>query len=74
MVRKGQLSLPAAIGLATGNVSRIFPELAGDRGLLERGKRADVVIVDNHNLGRVRHIVANGKLAVFNGAMAAGQS
>ncbi|MGR8965606.1 amidohydrolase family protein (plasmid) [Rhizobium leguminosarum] len=69
MVRKSQLSLPAAIALATGNVSRIFPELAGDRGLLERGKRADVVIVESHNLGRVRHVVANGQLAVFNGAM-----
>lgn len=72
MVRKGQLSLPAAIALATGNVSKIFPELAGDRGLLERGKRADVVIVGDHNLGRVRHVVANGKLAVFNGTMAVG--
>ncbi|MGB8292520.1 amidohydrolase (plasmid) [Rhizobium ruizarguesonis] len=72
MVRKSQLLLPAAIALATGNVSKTFPELAADRGLLEKGKRADVVIVENHNLGRVRHVVANGELVVFNGAMGVG--
>ncbi|CAN7750578.1 amidohydrolase family protein [Rhizobium sp. LjRoot258] len=72
MVRKRQLTLPAAVALATGNVARIFPELAGDRGVLEKGRRADVVIADGHNLGRVRHVVANGELAVFNGAMTVG--
>ena len=72
MVRKSQLLLPAAIALATGNVSKTFPELAADRGLLEKGKRADVVIVENHNLGRVRHVVANGELVVFNAAMGVG--
>ncbi|MBY5897208.1 amidohydrolase family protein [Rhizobium leguminosarum] len=72
MVRKRQLLLPGAIALATGNVSKTFPELAADRGLLEKGKRADVVIVENHNLGRVRHVVANGELVVFNGAMGVG--
>jgi adenine deaminase len=72
MVRKRQLLLPGAIALATGNVSKTFPELAADRGLLEKGKRADLVIVENHNLGRVRHVVANGELVVFNGAMGVG--
>ncbi|MGO7624395.1 amidohydrolase, partial [Rhizobium ruizarguesonis] len=62
MVRKSQLLLPGAIALATGNVSKTFPELAADRGLLEKGKRADLVIVENHNLGRVRNVVANGEL------------
>ena len=57
---------PRAVALATGNVARAIPELAGDRGFIERGKRADIVICDAHNLARVRHVIANGRLVVEN--------
>lgn len=67
IVHLGQLGLPAAVALATGNVSRILPEVAGDRGLLAKGKRADVAIVESHNLARVRHLFSNGVAVVFNG-------
>jgi len=68
MVQREQTTLPGAIALATGNVARIFPEFAGDRGILAPGKRADVAIVESHNLARVRHLMINGRFAVWNGA------
>ncbi|KQS95569.1 amidohydrolase family protein [Rhizobium sp. Leaf386] len=67
VVRKKQLSAPAALALATGNVARIFPQLAGDRGLIEKGKRADLVIADSANLGRVRDVFIAGRPIVRNG-------
>ncbi|MDM9621895.1 amidohydrolase [Rhizobium sp. AC44/96] len=68
IVKRRMLVLPQAIALATGNVARVFPELAGDRGRLENGKRADLAIVENHNLARVRHVLIRGRVVVFNGA------
>ncbi len=68
MVQRGQLTLPRAVALATGNVARVFRELASDRGILARGKRADIAIVESHNIGRVRHLIVNGRLAICNGA------
>lgn len=67
IVRKKQLCAPAAVALATGNVARIFPQLAGDRGLVEKGKRADLVIADSVNLSRVRDVFVAGKPVVRNG-------
>lgn len=67
IIRKKQLSAPEAIALATGNVARVFPQLAGDRGLIEKGKRADLVVADSVNLGRVRDVFIAGKAAVRDG-------
>jgi hypothetical protein len=63
----GQCSLAQAIALGTGNVARVLPEIAGDRGLLERGRRADVVISARNNLSRVRHALKNGRAVISNG-------
>ncbi|MBB3313384.1 imidazolonepropionase-like amidohydrolase [Rhizobium sp. BK196] len=69
LVRK-RLCLPAAaIAKATGNVARIFPELAGDRGLIARGKRADILICHSHNLARVRDVLCAGRIVVSNGEL-----
>jgi len=72
MVTKRQLSAPAAVALATGNVARTFPQLAGDRGLIEKGRRADLTISESHNLSRVRHVMIEGEIAVWNGALVGG--
>lgn len=69
IIRKKQLSVPAAVALATGNVAKIFPQLAGDRGLLEKGKRADLVITDSANIGRIKHVFINGEIVVRNGTL-----
>ncbi|MCA1443779.1 amidohydrolase family protein [Ensifer sp. IC4062] len=67
MVRKKQLSAPAAVALATGNVAHAFPELAGDRGLIAKGKRADLIVVDEVNLSRVKHVIIAGRIVMRNG-------
>jgi adenine deaminase len=43
--------------------------MASDRGLIDKGKRADLVIVDHVNFGRVRHVMIGGKIVVWNGAI-----
>ncbi len=67
MVQRRHLTLARAVALSTGNVARVFPELAGDRGLLAPEKRADIAVVESHNLARVRHLIVNGRLTVQNG-------
>jgi predicted amidohydrolase len=67
IIRKGQMPAPSAVALATGNVARAFPQLAGDRGLVDRGKRADLLIVDSANFSRVRYVVIEGRIVVRNG-------
>jgi adenine deaminase len=69
LVQKRLIAPAAAIALATGNVARILPELAGDRGLIATGKRADIVISEAHNHGRVRHVLVAGRIVVFNGSL-----
>ncbi|MBD9520659.1 MULTISPECIES: amidohydrolase family protein [Ensifer] len=69
MVRKKQLSAAEAVALATGNVARVFTQMAGDRGLIEKGKRADLIVVDHVNLSRVRHVVIAGRIVVRNGRL-----
>ena len=69
IVNKKQMSPAAAVALATGNVARAFPQLASDRGLIEKGRRADLAIVDRVNLGRVRHVIIHGKVVVWNGTI-----
>ncbi len=72
MVTKRQLRAPAAVALATGNVARTFPQLAGDRGFIEKGRRADLAICEGHNLSRVRHVMIKGEIAVWNAALVDG--
>lgn len=69
IVTRHQMSAAAAVALATGNVARTFPALAGDRGLIAKGKRADLAICESHNLARVRHVLINGRVVVLNGAI-----
>jgi imidazolonepropionase-like amidohydrolase len=66
-VRARALSPAAAIGLATGNVARHLPELADGRGLLARGKTADLVCTDPADLGCVRTVLVGGRVVVRDG-------
>jgi predicted amidohydrolase len=67
LVDGGFATRPQAIGMATGNVARNLPQLADGRGLLAVGRPADVVILDQYNLGQVESIVVGGKTAVRSG-------
>ncbi len=69
MINRHQVSPAIAVAFATGNVAAAFPQLAGDRGMIEPGRRADLVVCESHNLSRVRHVLVNGAIAVWNGAI-----
>lgn len=70
IIQKEQLGMAEAIALATGNVARHFPHLAGDRGIIAKGKTADVVVSDLVNVSQVKHVVIGGKLVFYNGMRA----
>lgn len=69
MIRLGQLDIATAVALCTGNVARVFGEIFGDRGLIEVGKRADIVVTEAHNLSKVRHVFVAGRHCVRDGVL-----
>jgi hypothetical protein len=64
----GVLGIAAAIALATTNPARLFPALAPDRGLLASGKVGDIVLIDRHDIGKVRTVIIGGEIVVRDGA------
>jgi hypothetical protein len=69
MIRLGQLDIAAAVALSTGNVARVFGEIFGDRGVIETGRRADIVVTEAHNLSKVRHVFVAGRHCVRDGVL-----
>ena len=69
-VGKGVVDLPKAVSLATHNVAKAIPVLAPNRGLLEEGKVADVVITDEADLAQVETVIIGGQVVVENGVIA----
>ena len=67
LVKQGHTAMGAAVAMVTGNVARAFTPLFDDRGVLEPGRLADVVIVDRINVGRVRSVVIGGLLQIDDG-------
>ncbi|MBI4495806.1 MAG: amidohydrolase [Deltaproteobacteria bacterium] len=66
-IERGAVSLPGAIALATGNVARVFPQSAGRRGLLEKGRPADLVIAGEGRLSQVDYVLIGGRTVVRGG-------
>ena len=71
-VQTGAVTLAAAVKLATANPVRLFPGLADERGLLEPGKIADVVLADAADIGTVRRVVIGGRPVLSNISRAEG--
>lgn len=69
ITRRNGWSLPRAVALATGNVAHVFPELFADRGLLQAGRKADIVIAEPHNISKIRDVYKDGKLVVSDGML-----
>lgn len=73
-VEGGFLSLPEGVRLATSNPARIVPGVAPDRGLIEEGKVADMIVVDRKDISNVRHVIIGGRVIVENGRMVGSSS
>lgn len=69
-LREGVVELPRAVALATANVARAIPGLAPDRGRLEPGLFADVVITAREALSRVDTVLIGGEVVVEQGRRA----
>ncbi len=64
VIQARHVELPKAIATATGNVVKAFPRLAPNRGLVEAGKVADLVIVDRKHIGRIQTVIIGGRVVV----------
>lgn len=73
-VEQNVIGLPQAISLATGNVQECLPGIAPDRGLIEEGKVADLVIIDGERISDVRIVVVGGEVVVMEGQIVRPQS
>ncbi|MBC8075811.1 MAG: hypothetical protein H7Y32_07030 [Chloroflexales bacterium] len=62
-VAAGAATLPQAIALVTGNVARILPQLAPNRGLVQVGKVADLAIVSADHIAQVQCVIIQGAVA-----------
>lgn len=66
-VEEGAVSLPQAVKLATSNPASLIPGLAPNRGLIEPGKCADLIILDKDDITRVRYVIIGGRIVVEEG-------
>lgn len=63
-VTEDVLPIEEALALATRNTARILK--LHDRGMLEHGRRADLLLLDRSSL-ELRHVIAAGRIVVRNG-------
>jgi len=62
-----KISLPQAIALATSNVVKAIPGISPNGGIIEEGKVADVVILNNKQISKVKHVFINGIPVILDG-------
>jgi len=70
-VEKRIVALPQAVKLATSNPAGFIPGLAPNRGLIEPGKCADLIIVDKDDIAHVRYVIIGGRVVVEEGRIVA---
>ena len=70
-IRAGVGTLLSLIRLVTSSPAGFIPGLAPNRGLLEPGKIADVIIVDRHDITKVRYVIIGGEIVVEDGRIVA---
>jgi imidazolonepropionase-like amidohydrolase len=66
-VADGAASLPEAVAMTGSNVCRAIPLLAPDRGLIEKGKFADILILNPEKISEVRTAIIDGRVVVDDG-------
>lgn len=62
-------TLPQVVAMATANVARAIPGLAPNRGVISRGKVADLVLSDRDNLAKIHRVMVSGRTAVREGVV-----
>jgi hypothetical protein len=67
IVNRRIATAPEAIAMATGIPAGIFKKAAPGRGLIRKGKVADIVITDEKNMGRVEKVIIEGRIVVDDG-------
>jgi cytosine/adenosine deaminase-related metal-dependent hydrolase len=67
LVNRGLTSLPRAVAMATSAPAGVFPLAARNRGLIEKGRAADIVLCDSKNPGRVETVIIGGKIVLDGG-------
>jgi cytosine/adenosine deaminase-related metal-dependent hydrolase len=65
-VRAGVVTLPKAVALTTTNVTRAYPKLAPERGLIAPGMIADLVVCGD-GLDKAELVFVNGQLVCEHG-------
>ena len=68
-IERGLIDLPKAISLVSSNVARAIPLLAPNRGLVARGKEADLIVVDKERISQVDTVIIGGQVAVERGQL-----
>lgn len=63
----GAMPLEAGVRATTGRVAEALPRLAPDRGTLEPGMVADLVVTEPGQLSRVKHVLVSGLPVGLNG-------
>ena len=69
VVKQGKASLEYAVATATGNVVAAIPNLAPNLGILACGKTADIILVDQNDMSKVRRVIIGGKTVVKDGKL-----
>ena len=63
LVNNGITTIENAVAMATGNPAKIYKKAAPNRGLIQKGKIADIIITDDKNPGRIEMVLIDGKTA-----------
>ena len=70
-IKAGVSTLPKLIRLVTSSPAGFIPGLAPNRGLVEAGKVADLIIVDKDDITNVRTVIIGGEVVVDDGRIVA---
>ena len=66
-VEAGILDTASGVAKATGNVTMAIPKLAPNRGFIEAGRVADVVVTEPGRLSAVKMVMISGRVVVEEG-------